>query len=527
MENQHYSNSKSLNKEVGLNCSKEVLTRLCAHTKLQLFQDLNSNLRVNEGDKYLSLSAGSLNINLKPSEIDFYLEKINSIPSKSKSKSKSSLANVTKVNKKLFKSFELIDLLNIYWEGSKDTIDFCRMLLKLKKAKNFEIIHLFINEKGRSQSIHREITSNNFKSKTIPTSDFNSLMFSVKKSRNRSYGQKELKGNEHGIIGTFLAHEFSLANFNVIFAFSRNDFLSQTEDELLFFNEIKLYIPSYLELLLDKENEFKKLKNLRMVFDNIPIKFQLSSQSNIENKANKIPSGLFYKCIDKELDSINHADIYHNERVALLGELLNTLRHELSNPLFGLQLSSQILQEEIDKDNKPLIEEITHSISRSQEIINNFTKLYSKSDEKLEVNLYKLVKEVLTLTKSESRNVHVDIDIPQEVEILTNPVWMAQILFNLIINSSQALKASNIASPEIKIRYTKSSESEFLIDFSDNGLGISKSYIDKIFSPFFTTKEKGTGLGLAITKMLVERLSGSIQYCDQFTGAYFKLRFKN
>jgi signal transduction histidine kinase len=293
-----------------------------------------------------------------------------------------------------------------------------------------------------------------------------------------------------------------------------------------FFNELKIFMQSYLETILDKEIELKKLKSLRTVFDNIPLKFQITKSPSPENQTNKLPSGLFFKSLDKEIDNISHADIYHNERVALLGELLNTLRHELSNPLFGLQLSSQLLLDEIDESNKPLIEEIIQSISRSQEIIDNFTKLYSRSNKKLSVELNKLFKEVFTLTKSQSRGVLFETNIEKETFVTTNPVWLAQILFNLIINSSQAIKSKKGEQGKITIEY-RSILKGFEIDFKDNGPGVPREQIDKVFSPFFTTKEKGTGLGLAITKMLVEKLNGTISCINTQEGAHFKVRFLN
>ena len=81
----------------------------------------------------------------------------------------------------------------------------------------------------------------------------------------------------------------------------------------------------------------------------------------------------------------HQTDLFHHERLSLLGELLNTLRHELSNPLFGLQLSSQILKEDLaeDTENLEFIEEISKNINRSQEIIKNFSELF------LEKNLTK------------------------------------------------------------------------------------------------------------------------------------------
>src|SRR5690606_12919315 len=101
----------------------------------------------------------------------------------------------------------------------------------------------------------------------------------------------------------------------------------------------------------------------------------------------------------------HQTDLFHHERLSLLGELLNTLRHELSNPLFGLQLSSQILKEDLaeDTENLEFIEEISKNINRSQEIIKNFSELFLEKNLTKNIVLKDIIEEVITLTKSETR----------------------------------------------------------------------------------------------------------------------------
>ncbi len=98
-----------------------------------------------------------------------------------------------------------------------------------------------------------------------------------------------------------------------------------------------------------------------------------------------------------------------------------------------------------------------------------------------------------------------------------------QILFNLIVNSAQALNESKVAVPEIKLVVDKVDNNLFL-HVIDNGPGISSEQAEKIFNPFFTTKEKGTGLGLAICHTLAKKLEGELTYENNNNGAHFKLR---
>ncbi len=229
------------------------------------------------------------------------------------------------------------------------------------------------------------------------------------------------------------------------------------------------------------------------------------------------------------MDSLDKADIFHQERIGLLGELLNTLKHELSNPLFGLQLSAEILCQEIeDPESKLFMEEIASSIKRSQSIISNFTEFYTTSESLHADDIEKMVHEVFTLTKSQSRNIIKQFaiigDKDEDFVLDANSVWLAQILFNLVVNSAQALNQIEVKSPEILVKAKL--RHPFELHVIDNGPGAGKETIEKIFRPFYTTKEKGTGLGLAISQSLASKLGGKIEYIAQGQGAHFVLRLK-
>jgi signal transduction histidine kinase len=213
-------------------------------------------------------------------------------------------------------------------------------------------------------------------------------------------------------------------------------------------------------------------------------------------------------------DTNNSIDIYHNERVSLLGELINTLKHELSNPLFGLSLTSKLLTDlETDEDKKDIFIEVQKGIERCQTIIKNFSDIYRESTEVKNVELISLIKETIVLTKSESKSVEKKINTEadlENLEIQTNPTWISQIIFNLIINSSQAISCSNIQKPLINVNI-KRSQNLVSIDIIDNGPGIPPELHSKIFSPFFTTKQEGTGLGLNICQRLARKLEGDLR----------------
>src|SRR5690606_31943138 len=104
---------------------------------------------------------------------------------------------------------------------------------------------------------------------------------------------------------------------------------------------------------------------------------------------------------------------------SLLGELLNTLRHELSNPLFGLKLGSQVFKTiDVNEENKEIMSEIEKNVNRCQVIIENFSNLYQVQSESRPVSLKKIIDEALVLSKSETREMNKIVSFEDDTDKL-------------------------------------------------------------------------------------------------------------
>jgi len=116
-------------------------------------------------------------------------------------------------------------------------------------------------------------------------------------------------------------------------------------------------------------------------------------------------------------------------------------------------------------------------------------------------------------------------DIPTDLPpIHADHIYLEEILFNLIVNATQALKGAE------KGRITISAEKvdqAVVVKIADNGSGMTSEQQQNIFKPFYTTKEEGTGLGLYITKQLVEKNGGKITVTSKpGQGTTFMLTFQ-
>lgn len=449
--------------------------------------------------------------------------------------------NNKKLEQQLIKSnSRFSDILEIkkLFSSSKDIHQFMQTIFSLKSIKSFSRIQLLVHEKGQLNSLNYEYTKlSPFKKSQFKVDIFSELFNSIKKSKERSFGEINLKGMPFDILGTFLAHEFSFKFHSVIIIISRDDFLPQNKTDKDSFLSMVELLRIYLEPLVETLHEDSQIKSIQELFNKALYKFQYyrddsliyTNSDSFLLRPSKFSISLGeYILIDLDNSQLlDHADIFHQERVNLLGDLFNTLKHELSNPLFGLQLSSELLLlEELDEDQMEFITQINLSIKKSQELIENFKDLYSSELVYKNVNVLDLIKEVMTLTKSRSRNLSLNFICNDErlnidnIMINTNSTWLAQIFFNFIINTSEACEG--ISSAKLDISFSLMGK-KICINFSDNGPGISKELVEQIFKPFYTTKDKGTGLGLSICKSLSSKLGGDLNYIETSKGASFNL----
>lgn len=204
-----------------------------------------------------------------------------------------------------------------------------------------------------------------------------------------------------------------------------------------------------------------------------------------------------------------------SEKLSLIGQLSSGIAHEIRNPLNFLTLSighikERINEEKIDdkKELTDLLDSLLTEIYRVNELIHNFLFLgKSITLRKEKVDPAELINESLLIVKDKIRS---DIGIELACEngagpILCDREYMRICIINLIINAVQAIPGPG----RVRIGCTVE-DGFFSIRVTDNGEGIEKDELDKVFEPYYSTKKLGIGLGLAITKRFVEEHGGSI-----------------
>jgi signal transduction histidine kinase len=206
------------------------------------------------------------------------------------------------------------------------------------------------------------------------------------------------------------------------------------------------------------------------------------------------------------------------ERMAAVGQLTATVAHELRNPISAIRNTVHALQE-APLNSDPLVERQLNRISRSVHRCNTII------EELLDYSRSRPLRSEAVLFDPWLEEIFPEIGIPADINVTIEtaaqdaPVAidterMRRVVINLVENAVQALTqqttGAKAARPPRVLLRTRATGEQLEFDIEDNGPGISRENIGKVFEPLFTTKPQGTGLGLPTVKQIIEQHAGNI-----------------
>lgn len=402
---------------------------------------------------------------------------------------------------KYIKSTSALDIFNSLFKNyyqHQNLEKLIQFIITKNIFNNFKSFQFYLHSRGDANAHFYETRNKNLSHSRVLVNEFKKYFEIVKKKKNILINPTTDRNLNLNIIGSFIAKVYTYNHLEIVVFASNEELLAPSTEDIKFLN----YALDILSLFINKY--FKN--NLGVDFKKIDI-VSISSKKNQK--------------------TIETGTLYHNQRIELLGNLLNTLRHELSNPLFGLSLSSEILKDELtNSDDILFLDQIIDSIKRSQDIIGSISDIYIQDNNSIKISIEKFINETLVYCKSEIRGIKSLVTLESsrdEIFISTAPKMLIHVFFNLIINSAQAIKQNKINDGCIAINI-KPSDDSIIIHFSDNGPGIPKQIEKDLFNPFITTKETGTGLGLNIVSNLLNKLNGTIVLLQSDVGAKFEIK---
>jgi signal transduction histidine kinase len=207
----------------------------------------------------------------------------------------------------------------------------------------------------------------------------------------------------------------------------------------------------------------------------------------------------------------------NSERLSILGELAASLAHEVRNPLGSIWGVVEILKDEFKKEDKnsDFLKILIDEVKRLNQVVENYLSLAKQPRMTLsQCNIRDVVQSVIYLLsyKARKQGIVLDIDFPEkDLFVNANESQLQQILINLVLNSMAAIPDDGTVTVKAGLHpmdgpFTDSEESTSLyLSVIDTGGGIHPNDREKIFKPFYSTRNDGTGLGLSIVKRIVDQ----------------------
>jgi two-component system, NtrC family, sensor kinase len=219
--------------------------------------------------------------------------------------------------------------------------------------------------------------------------------------------------------------------------------------------------------------------------------------------------------MERELEE-THLKLLHSEKMASLGKLAAGVAHEINNPLGGILIYANILQEEMPRDD-PRWEDLKQIIDqtlRCKEIVRELLDFSRQTKHRwVQCNVNQALQQTISLLGKQAlfQNVQIVNEIdPRLTQIIADPGQINQVIINLMTNAVDAMNGKGILTVRT---YPLPEEKMIGLAISDTGCGIPGENLSRIFDPFFTTKDtgKGTGLGLSTVYGIVEEHGGTIE----------------
>lgn len=224
------------------------------------------------------------------------------------------------------------------------------------------------------------------------------------------------------------------------------------------------------------------------------------------------------------------ATLIQKNKAAALGNMAATIVHELSQPLSAMNSSIAAVCAKIESNNWEGVAESANRLNPLSQKMHNVIRLL-KSFSYQDTDIHKLINLNLVIEQSvdtfkdifEEKNIYCELNNTNKpINVKANALKLDIVFSNIIKNAIDASEKSS--HPSIHINMTHDAKNTF-ITITDNGGGIDKNMLSKLFTPYFTTKEvgKGLGLGLSITYEIIQEYNGDITVKNTGEGACFTI----
>jgi signal transduction histidine kinase len=224
------------------------------------------------------------------------------------------------------------------------------------------------------------------------------------------------------------------------------------------------------------------------------------------------------------------------DRVSVLDQLASGLAHQLAQPLFASSMNSVVALKHLEEEEpnraelRAILTDINNDSRLGAELIDRMRKLVKHHAIELRpVRMEDVVQDAVALVQPEATSKRVVLSLPTQQHlprVMGDRVHLSQVLINLLMNGIHAVQACPPEARRVSVE-ARSGDSKGQVEITvrDSGPGIPDSTADKVFGPFFTTKQDGMGMGLALSRTIIEAHGGLLwldRAATQKGGAIFR-----
>ncbi len=217
----------------------------------------------------------------------------------------------------------------------------------------------------------------------------------------------------------------------------------------------------------------------------------------------------------------HRARVAHVARLSTLGEMAAGIAHEINQPLTAISLFAQAGRRLVESGNFERMEEVCHKLNehalRASEVVERMQKMARQGENVKEtVDCNELIESAVKLAESEARIYDIQIDFDRGAglaPVSVDGVQIQQVALNLLRNGMEAMMATDAGDGRSITISTRMRDGNFVeVSVTDRGCGVPRECVDRLFTPFSTTKKSGMGMGLSISQAIVRAHGGEIDF---------------
>ncbi|MCG8533227.1 MAG: ATP-binding protein, partial [Desulfovibrionales bacterium] len=228
--------------------------------------------------------------------------------------------------------------------------------------------------------------------------------------------------------------------------------------------------------------------------------------------------------LQRALDEVEEQKdkLTHMSRLSSMGEMASGFAHEVNQPLTAINNYAQVCKrmvsrEPMDKDAvQDAMGKIATQAQRAGDIISRIRSFVKKPDHCLEkVDCNRIIQDVVKLAEVDARNNQIEIHLDLEDDlppVRVDPLQIQQVALNLMRNAMEAMRDMPTRDVGIRVE-TRRVANEFVkVRVIDRGYGLADDAEDKMFTPFYTTKQDGMGIGLSVCHSIIQTHGGVLNF---------------